>query len=189
MWMFPGPFRPFCSTLMSPALSQHVSRLDRTLQYVKYRYTVFVRSVFLNVDTCTAYCNSMHSTAFHRSRTEDYNLYRSRCGKTKSIEVHPFYVWQTSARWYPVSVQFNWGGSFAHSSIKTLLLMHSDFLSCLGLDTAASPVSPERCFCPFHRTNIWYLCRRVNKRSTEGWDVPVLQTRVWLNNWIKPKLG
>lgn len=44
----------------------------------------------------------------------------------KWTEVHNFYVWHSFARWYSVTVQFNWGGSFAHSSIKTLLLMHSE---------------------------------------------------------------
>lgn len=38
--------------------------------------------------------------------------------KKKWTEVHEFL---RLARWNPVSVQFNWGGSFAHSSIKTLL--------------------------------------------------------------------
>jgi len=44
----------------------------------------------------------------------------------KWTEVHHFYVWHSFARWYSVTVQFNWGGSFAHSSIKTLLLMHCE---------------------------------------------------------------
>lgn len=48
------------------------------------------------------------------------------------VKVHYFYVWHFFARWYSVTVQLNWSGSFAHSSIKTLLLMHSESWCWLG---------------------------------------------------------
>lgn len=51
----------------------------------------------------------------------------------KWVKVHYFYVWHFFARWYSVTVQLNWSGSFAHSSIKTLLLMHSESWCWLGL--------------------------------------------------------
>lgn len=50
-------------TELSLQIKIHVMQMS-DLQYVRHRYICAVS--FLNVDTCTAYCISMHSTAFHR---------------------------------------------------------------------------------------------------------------------------
>lgn len=50
------------------------SHVTSDLQCVGNSYICAVD--FLNVDTCTAYCVSMHSTAFHRHATVGYIWYR-----------------------------------------------------------------------------------------------------------------
>lgn len=49
-------------------------------------------------------------------------------------EVHNFYVWHSFARLYSLTVQFNWDGSFVHSTIKTLLLMQFWVMTALYVD-------------------------------------------------------
>lgn len=112
---------------LSLQIKIHVMQMS-DLQYVRHRYICAVN--FLNVDTCTAYCIlaciPLHliDTRLGITTCTDVDMERWNENWT---EVHNFYVWHSFARWYPITVQFNWGGSFAHSSIKTLLLMHSEF--------------------------------------------------------------
>lgn len=85
----------------------------------------------------------------------------------KWTEVHNFYVWHSFARWDSVTVQFNWGGSFAHSSIKTLLLMHSEswpawMLTCL--DPCGEYFTGNRPLYSVNRKN--YIMYTFTQKST-----------------------
>lgn len=102
---------------------------------------------------------------FIDSRFGFHNLYRCWCGKDETTREQRSMIWFSIwfslfflfflclafllARWFSVTVQFNWGGSFAHSSIKTLLLMQFELWAVWtemlglglggGLSTAAGP--------------------------------------------------
>lgn len=108
----------FDCTDLSLQIKIHVMQMS-DVQFVRHRYICAV--ILLNVDTRTAYCIRIYTTAFHRFKTGDDNLYRCWYGKKVKSELRSiiFTSGIPSARWYYVTVQFNWGGSFAHSSIKT----------------------------------------------------------------------
>lgn len=121
----------FCFTVLIKSkmcsFPNYFSKLQ-CLQCVRHLSAV----IFLILDTSTENCNSMHSTAFHRQRSRGVRACTDvDTGQVKwNVNCDHFYVWHFFARWYSVTVQFNRGGSFTHSSIKTLLLMHSCFPIC-----------------------------------------------------------
>lgn len=111
------------------------------LQYVRHKYTCAV-NFFLNVDTCTAYGISMHSTAFHGYQTVDYNLYRCWYGKTK---------WQVSQGPLFLRLAFLRKMIFCNCTVKLkwffcpLINKDSTFdafwvVTCLDVDLARCPV-------------------------------------------------